>query len=80
MGSGKKYKNVFAGEILYLTLHPHFKAHGLKTARKGALRKALGEYQSGQMGQTVNLLVYTFGGSNPSSPTQKIAGISLQGE
>ncbi|MDE6682227.1 MAG: hypothetical protein K2J87_02240, partial [Muribaculaceae bacterium] len=26
--------------------------------------------QSGQMGQTVNLLVYTFGGSNPSSPTQ----------
>ena len=27
-----------------------------------------GEYQSGQMGQTVNLLVYTFGGSNPSSP------------
>ena len=22
------------------------------------------------MGQTVNLLVYTFGGSNPSSPTQ----------
>ena len=28
-----------------------------------------GEYQSGQMGQTVNLLVYTFGGSNPSSPT-----------
>ncbi len=30
----------------------------------------LGEYQSGQMGQTVNLLVFTFGGSNPSSPTQ----------
>ena len=29
-----------------------------------------GEYQSGQMGQTVNLLVYTFGGSNPSSPTK----------
>ena len=30
-----------------------------------------GEYQSGQMGQTVNLLVYTFGGSNPSSPTYR---------
>ena len=30
-----------------------------------------GKYQSGQMGQTVNLLVYTFGGSNPSLPTQK---------
>ena len=25
------------------------------------------------MGQTVNLLVYTFGGSNPSSPTKKAA-------
>ena len=23
------------------------------------------------MGQTVNLLVYTFGGSNPSSPTKE---------
>ena len=30
----------------------------------------MGEYQSGQMGQTVNLLVFTFGGSNPSSPTK----------
>ena len=29
----------------------------------------LGGYQSGQMGQTVNLLVVTFGGSNPSPPT-----------
>ena len=37
----------------------------------------MGEYQSGQMGQTVNLLVYTFGGSNPSSPTLK-AGISMR--
>ena len=34
-----------------------------------AKRKSTGEYQSGQMGQTVNLLVFTFGGSNPSSPT-----------
>ena len=28
-----------------------------------------GRYQSGQMGQTVNLLTYVFGGSNPSFPT-----------
>ena len=28
-----------------------------------------GKYQSGQMGQTVNLLAYAFGGSNPSLPT-----------
>jgi hypothetical protein len=28
-----------------------------------------GIYQSGQMGQTVNLLAYAFGGSNPSVPT-----------
>ncbi len=27
------------------------------------------EYQSGQMGQTVNLLSFDFGGSNPSLPT-----------
>ena len=30
-----------------------------------------GSYQSGQMGQTVNLLAYAFGGSNPSLPTRK---------
>ena len=30
-----------------------------------------GEYQSGQMGQTVNLLAYAYGGSNPSSPTKR---------
>lgn len=30
-----------------------------------------GGYQSGQMGQTVNLLAYAFGGSNPSPPTQQ---------
>ena len=29
-----------------------------------------GKYQSGQMGQTVNLLAYAFGGSNPSLPTR----------
>ena len=28
-----------------------------------------GEYQSGQLGQTVNLLSYDFIGSNPISPT-----------
>ena len=38
----------------------------------GHRRKSdLGGYQSGQMGQTVNLLVFTFGGSNPSPPTLK---------
>ena len=30
-----------------------------------------GVFQSGQMGQTVNLLAYAFGGSNPSLPTLK---------
>ena len=30
-----------------------------------------GGFQSGQMGQTVNLLSFDFGGSNPSPPTLK---------
>ena len=29
----------------------------------------MGRFQSGQMGQTVNLLRHRFGGSNPSLPT-----------
>ena len=37
-----------------------------------------GSYQSGQMGQTVNLLAYAFGGSNPSLPTKKSAGWSCK--
>ena len=37
----------------------------------GQRQTETGGYQSGQMGQTVNLLVFTFGGSNPSPPTLK---------
>ena len=39
----------------------------------------MGKYQSGQMGQTVNLLAYAFGGSNPSlptAPTRRIAEVA----
>ena len=32
----------------------------------------MGVFQSGQMGQTVNLLAFAFGGSNPSPPTSYI--------
>ena len=31
-----------------------------------------GTFQSGQMGQTVNLLAFAFGGSNPSVPTPNV--------
>ena len=31
----------------------------------------MGVFQSGQMGQTVNLLSFDFGGSNPSAPTRE---------
>ncbi len=31
----------------------------------------MGVFQSGQMGQTVNLLSFDFGGSNPSAPTSR---------
>lgn len=37
---------------------------------KGILSpKFLGRYQSGQLGQTVNLLAFAFAGSNPARPT-----------
>ena len=38
-------------------------------ARKS--KNGLGVFQSGQMGQTVNLLSFDFGGSNPSAPTKE---------
>ena len=38
-----------------------------------------GSYQSGQMGQTVNLLAYAFGGSNPSLPTKKRVPVGVAG-
>jgi hypothetical protein len=34
-------------------------------------RETSGRYQSGQLGQTVNLLAYAFVGSNPALPTVK---------
>ena len=37
----------------------------------------LGRFQSGQMGQTVNLLRHRFGGSNPSLPTQLCGSSSV---
>lgn len=37
----------------------------------------LGEYQSGQLGQTVNLLSYDFIGSNPISPTTLVQGLKV---
>ena len=42
---------------------------GSNPTRGSEKKKSLGSYQSGQMGQTVNLLAYAFGGSNPSLPT-----------
>ena len=36
-----------------------------------------GKYQSGQMGQTVNLQAYAFGGSNPSLPTKNCGSSSV---
>ncbi len=41
----------------------------IKVSGSGDSRSKKGVYQSGQMGQTVNLLTYVFGGSNPSAPT-----------
>ena len=38
-----------------------------------------GKYQSGQMGQTVNLLAYAFGGSNPSLPTDRALAFQAEG-
>ena len=36
----------------------------------------MGRYQSGQLGQTVNLLSYDFAGSNPALPTRTLAGVT----
>ena len=33
--------------------------------------KNMGVFPSGQWGQTVNLLLFSFGGSNPPAPTKK---------
>ena len=37
----------------------------------------MGRFQSGQMGQTVNLLRHRFGGSNPSLPTPHCGSSSV---
>ena len=39
--------------------------------------RVLGEYLSGQQGQTVNLVAYAFTGSNPVSPMRWVTGRDL---
>ena len=51
---------------------------GGKSRRKQVLEiRVSGGYQSGQMGQTVNLLSFDFGGSNPSLPTNFSKAIKI---
>ena len=59
MGKGKKKEPINLGH--------HEKLLTFATR----ISNGTGRFQSGQMGQTVNLLLYSFGGSNPSLPTKK---------
>ena len=76
----KKRRKSFAGKKKYLTLQPfrgHFSTAAILIPTPArTLNK--GKYQSGQMGQTVNLLAYAFGGSNPSLPTRMRKQLSWQ--
>ena len=38
----------------------------------------LGVFPSGQWGQTVNLLLFSFGGSNPPAPTKKAQRMNMR--
>ena len=38
----------------------------------------LGVFPSGQWGQTVNLLLFSFGGSNPPAPTKKAQRMNVR--
>ena len=57
----------------------HRGSAGSGFTRRRAVLQHSGGYQSGQMGQTVNLLSFDFGGSNPSPPTRS-AGPSSPSE
>ena len=56
-------------------LHRNWETNLLNQKKREVNQERMGKYQSGQMGQTVNLLAYAFGGSNPSLPT-KIAEVA----
>ena len=60
-------------------MHPQSDKKSGKPLGETRSAKNKGSYQSGQMGQTVNLLAYAFGGSNPSLPTllQKKEAVSI---
>ena len=58
---------------IVVPLQPQTRTKGFKPQ----FSQAMGKYQSGQMGQTVNLLAYAFGGSNPSLPTKNCGSSSV---
>ena len=71
----KKTRKTFAVSKKSRTFAPQLRNRHTLSNEKSVNQKRLGKYQSGQMGQTVNLLAYAFGGSNPSLPT-KIAEVA----
>ena len=58
-----------------IILHSCFSEQGTRSFVVG-----MGEYQSGQLGQTVNLLSYDFIGSNPISPTARAVTLAKAGK
>ena len=71
----KKNTESFADSKKSLTFASQLRNKPTQQREKASNQKRMGKYQSGQMGQTVNLLAYAFGGSNPSLPT-KIAEVA----
>ena len=65
----KNSRKVCGSEINAYLCTRNRKRTAIRYERVQRIRILKGSYQSGQMGQTVNLLAYAFGGSNPSLPT-----------
>lgn len=79
IGNGRK-KDVFFAQYFDSSRKEHnfaIRYDNLKSSFVGiyATKESVGgEYQSGQLGRTVNPLTYVFTGSNPVSPTIYLGG------
>ena len=71
----KKSGKILADSKKRRTFASQLRNEPAQSMKRRVNQERMGKYQSGQMGQTVNLLAYAFGGSNPSLPT-KIAEVA----
>ena len=73
----KKF-GIFFKKGLLFCFHPAIINKRSEGGKPTEQKQNMGVFPSGQWGQTVNLLLFSFGGSNPPAPTKKVQRMKVR--